>query len=259
MKRTIVLGVGAALVTLAPVAGAQGHATAMAFADPMQVIVSADRLFGVHFFTQKVEVPAVQVLPGVVTQGRTETSSGTRVNLLWGGTGDFNGPGSVPRLGVDIGVGYHITVGGSVGYLHQSSSTKTTPQGGVSTEVDNPSANAWLFAPRGGFAFPLSDMFALWGRAGFTYYSSSQTRDVVVANTTQTAELSANGFQLNFEPMLVITPVPSFGFTIGGVADIPLSGSGTNKTPIAAGTTVSTDVDVTFTNFGLVAGILGYF
>jgi hypothetical protein len=255
MKKTIVLGVGGALLAIAPASVAQGHATGMAFADPMQVIVSADRLFGVHFWSRKSEFAGI---PIVAPQPTTETVSGTRVNLLWGGSNsEFNGPGVIPRLGVDFGVGYRITVGGSVGYMYQSRSTETA-QGGLSTEVSNPSVHAWVFAPRGGYAFPLSDMFVLWGRVGVTYYSSGQTEDRVVGNATQTVDTSADGFQLNFEPMLVITPVPSFGFTVGGVADVPLSGSAKSSTANGA-TTVSFEGDMKFTNFGFVAGVLGYF
>jgi hypothetical protein len=101
-------------------------------------------------------------------------------------------------------------------------------------------------------------MFALWGRAGFTHYSFSQSQERVAGNAMQIVDTSANGFQLNFEPMLVITPVPSFGFTVGGVIDVPLSGSAKVETTTGA-TTVSFEEDLKFTNFGLVAGILGYF
>jgi hypothetical protein len=257
MKKLIVLGAGAALAAIASVSGAQGSPTGMGFGGAKQVIVSADRMFGVHSWSQKAEQQAVQIAPGITTQAQTETVSGTGVNLLWGGNGDINGPSAIPRLGVDVGLGYGITVGGALGYMHRSSSTKTT-QGGVSTEVDNPSTSTWAFAPRGGFAFPLSDMFALWGRAGFTYYSFSQSEERVAGNATQVVDTSANGFQLNFEPMLVITPVPSFGFTVGGVIDVPLSGSAKVETTTGA-TTLSFEEDLKFTNFGLVAGILGYF
>jgi len=268
MKKLIPIAALGAVATIAPVAAAQGLPTTPApqatvgsgfGAEPMQLIVSADRLFGVHFWSQHIEIdPIVGPLGVVIVPAQDVTNSGTGVNLLWGPSGDVNGISAIPRLGVDFVAGYHVTVGGSFGYMHRSSSTKST-QNNVSTETDNPSTSSWAFAPRVGYAFPLTDMLILWPRAGFAYYSYSQSQEQTTGAATSTVTTSADGFQLNLEPMLVFTPANHFGITVGFVADLPLSGSGKYETTTGA-TTTSYDIQtLTLRNFGFVSGILGYF
>jgi hypothetical protein len=53
---------------------------------------------------------------------------------------------------------------------------------------------------------------------------------------------------LSADVMLVIAPVPHFGFTIGPVLDLGLTGSAEIGT---------TDVDTTVTDVGLLAGLAG--
>jgi len=224
-----------------PAAGGPG------FGGRGQVILSADRLFGLSFWSSKTDLD----------NNASSTDSGTAVNLLWGDTSSVSGPYSTPRLGVDFTVTDNVSLGGSVGFISRSGKNEATPPGGSATvTTDNPTVTGFAFAPRGGYILAVNPMLGFWFKGGITYYSMKSESTASAGGQSQTDTLSFNGFSLNIEPELVITPVPHFGLTIGGVADIPLSGNA--KFERSGAVSGSEEHPNKVTNFGIIAGILGY-
>jgi opacity protein-like surface antigen len=209
-----------------------------------QVIISADRLFGLSFWSAKEDLD----------NNDSDSASGTQVNLLWGDTNGF-GPYSTPRLGVDYTVARSLSIGGSVGLVSKTETLESTRMG-VTASQDAPSVTAFAFTPRVGYILDINPMFGIWFKGGITYFNSktSVTRMQNGASVTGTDTIS--GFALNIEPELVLQPVPHFGLTLGGVADISLSGTSKSETTGAVST--STEHNYKINNFGIIAGILGY-
>jgi hypothetical protein len=223
------------------------NAGAPTFGGRGQVILSADRLFGLSFWSAKLEG----------NNGATSTDSGTAINLLWGDNSSISGPYSTPRLGLDFTVTDGVSLGGSIGFISRSGKNEASAGSGSATvTTDNPTVTGFAFAPRGGYILALNPLLGFWFKGGITYYTASSKTEVTAGGQTQTDTTSNNGFSLNIEPELVITPVPHFGLTIGAVADIPLSGNA--KFERSGAITGSEEHPYKITNFGIIAGILGH-
>ena len=255
MNKRTAIGMGAALVALGFAGEARAQAGA-AFGSAGQPIVSADRLFGVYFWSVKSQADATPADPNP----QIATQSGTAINLLWGSDSSFVAGGtadvySVPRLAFDYTVIDHLSVGGSIGYLNRSGKTETTMDG-VTTSRDSPTGFALLFSPRVGFAIALSPMVAIWPRLGITYFTAS-TQSTNMAMPPTTTKTTLNGFALSMDAELVITPLSHVGFTVGPMLDLPLSGR--MKIERTGGTNNLTESSAKITNYGLTAGLLVYF
>ena len=216
------------------------------------LIVSADRMFGFTSWSARAEqdVPAV----GTVVN----KSSYTQFGLLWGGgvSGTVN-PFAAPRISVDYTVIDGLTIGGSLGFL--SDGTKTSGESrGVTSEKDGPTTSGFVFAPRVGYILGFGQNFGLWLRGGITYWTySSSTDNANGAGVITTDKVSVNGFALNLEPTFVISPVDHFGFYVGGVLDLPLSGKFKDER-ITPGRTDSTETTYKILNLGLTTGLMGW-
>jgi branched-subunit amino acid permease len=71
---------------------------------------------------------------------------------------------------------------------------------------------------------------------------------------------SINQLSLDFEAMLVITPVHHFGITIGPIAAIPLTGKVSNTVTVnGLNTSTTTSNDISMWYVALTLGVLGYF
>jgi opacity protein-like surface antigen len=226
----------------APVGPSAGGA---AFGSRGQVILSADRLFGLSFWSSKTDLD----------NNASFTASGTAINLLWGDTGDISGPYATPRLGLDFTAIDNLSVGGSLGLISRTGKTESS-QAGNTLSTDSPTVTGFAFAPRVGYILGINPMIGVWFKGGITYYSLKTESTVSANGQSQTTTDTFNGFSLNIEPELVITPVPHFGLTIGGVADIPLSGNA--KRELSGATAGSEEHPNKVTNFGIIAGLLGY-
>jgi len=152
-------------------------------------------------------------------------------------------------------VGGGLTVGGSIGYVSRTGTTKQTKPT-ESPETDDPDFSAYALAPRVGYALPLSDGLSLWPRGGFTYYGAKTKSSDAATNTSR--ETTATGLQLNIDAMFVFAPVEGFGLMIGPVLDFGLSGKVDRKTTPDPATP---QPDVTFKemNLGFASGIVGWF
>lgn len=253
MTRTwIALGAFAVVLGISGAANAQS-ATGGTFGQRGQIIIGAERLTGFYSynFHRTGDEPT-----GVNTFRKVDyEASGTQLNLLWGGSstaGSIFGvnPAAIPRIGVDYMLTEMISLGGTLGYVSSSGSTKNKING-VST--DDPSYSAFAFAPRVGFAFRLTDVIAFWPRVGLTYYSSTVEERGQDGDTYKFSGFSAVG-----EAYFVISPVANFGFGVAPLLELPLSG--TLKIEDRQGNrTTTTNYDLKIQNIGITAGLLGYF
>jgi hypothetical protein len=201
-----------------------------------------------------------------MTPGNPTKDSGTAINLLYGGESGFttNVPiySAIPRAAFDYVLIPGLTVGGAIGYLHRGSSRETTLNNGTTTSVDRPSGNGILFSPRAGYIFDFTPLLSVWARGGFTYYWFKSDGTTTNGNTTTNTKVGVDGLALSLDPQLVITPVPHFGITVGPFLDLPLAGSTKGEGSITVGavtTSVTNEASTKITNWGVSAGVLGYF
>lgn len=209
-----------------------------------QLIVGAERMFGLSFGTTK-DVDAAT--------STTTTQSTTNVNVLWS-------PGplavyEIPRLSCDYVAVAGLTLGGSVGYFSRSG-TSTVEAIGGSTKRD--AMYAFLVAPRVSYTLPLSERIAFWPRAGVTYHAKG-AESTSAGTSPVTTRVWANGFGVDMEAMFALSFAPSVAAVAGPVLDLPVSGTqrmqqtGPNALP------PQPDDRLRQTNWGLAFGLIGYF
>ena len=271
MRMRIAIGACAGLMSWASIASAQ--VPAGEFGQRGQFIVSADRLVPLFSFTH---FSQDQFTPGAGNSKQVAFENQTSISLLWGsavrpsvavGTdaAAIQTFFTVPRVGVDYVLAHHVTVGGEAAiYFTLGGSTgtdSTLANGGavVTQSTGNPSVLVLGLAPRGGYILPLTDMFSLWLRGGFSYFVASSKTTIGAGAGAQTVATTTNQFALDLDPQLVITPFPHVGFTAGVTTDLPLTGGHSADTTPANGgtTTLSASSSVLF--FGITAGMLVYF
>jgi hypothetical protein len=148
-----------------------------------------------------------------------------------------------------------VSLGGSVAFLSRSGKSERTISG-VTTSVDSPTITVFAFAPRVGYILSVNQMIGVWFKGGVTYFSVKGEATGMMNGASITASQTDSGFSLNIEPELVVLPVPHFGFTVGGLADIALSGNRNQTTTGAIAS--SQDNGYKINNFGLALGILGF-
>lgn len=202
-----------------------------------QFAVSAERLFGVVHSTQT----ATQA------DGTEDTENFTQVSLLSTQFGSFATIYTTPRVGLDYFIIDGLTLGAAFGVFSVSS---TVSRAG-NPDVDGPTVNGVIVAPRIGYAYMFTDVVGIWPRGGITYWAFG-TKD----NTGPPDETSVHLLALTLEAPLVISPVPHAGFLVSPIFDIGLSGSTERKD---GQTGVTTSRDFKATEYGLEAGMFLYF
>lgn len=176
---------------------------------------SADRLFGFYSVHDETETPAGDVDVDTTTLG-----------FAW--QGGFNpSPYTIPRLGFDYFVIDSLSIGGSIAYAQYDVD-----------DTDN-EGNVFLFAPRVGYVWMFGDVVGFWLRGGLTYHSYD--RD---------GAFDENGLAFTGDPMFVIAPTAHFGFVVGPILELTLTGER------EAG---GTDLDHHYTTFGVAMGPMGWF
>jgi hypothetical protein len=260
IRRLTTIGACAGVLLASSVARAQ---TRKAFGQRGEFIVSADRLVPLISYTRTSQD---QFTPPPGDSKQVNVYNQGAISLLWGSTasGDANAPAqtaffTVPRVGLDYVLFPNVTVGGDLVVfftLGGNASTDTTTNAGVTStkSASNPSSLVFGIAPRGGYIFELTDLFALWLRGGFSYYVASSKGTVGTATVTN----STNQFALALDPQFVITPIAHLGITLGLTADIPLAGGHSMETD-QNGLSQSTSASSSIFFFGATAGLLGYF
>jgi hypothetical protein len=260
MMRTLTaLGASLAIVLSVSLAQAQQRGP---LGQRGQFIIGADRLFSLLSYTRI----AQDNLPAPGAGKNTTVTQESAFSLLWGsgptliGQNGAISPFSVPRVGLDYVIVPNVTIGGEVLVfftLGGSTSRDTTNAAGATTTTsgDNPGQFLFGLAPRGGYIVPLSDLFSLWLRGGFSY--SIQTGKSTVGGVT--TSISTNQFALDLDPRIVFTPFPHVGFTGGLTFDIPLAGGDSRSTDAGNGTTTSSSGGSSILFFGVTLGMIAYF
>jgi hypothetical protein len=270
MRMRTAVGACASLLFLASTASAQ--VPAGEFGQRGQFIVSADRLFPLFSYTHFSQDAFV---PGAGNTKQVAFENQTSISLLWGSaSGPSVAVGSdaaaiqtfftVPRVGVDYVLTHHVTVGGDVAIYFtlggDTGADSTTNAGAVVTNsTGNPSVLVLGIAPRGGYILPLTDMFSLWLRGGFSYFVASSKTTTGAGAGAETVTTTTNQFALDLDPQLVITPFPHVGFTAGVTTDLPLTGGHSQDTTPANGGTTTVSAASSVLYFGITGGMLVYF
>jgi len=201
-----------------------------------RLIVSAERLFGVHAYSASYE-PA---------EGDATQVEGAMVSLLYGQSAINDGsdsvnPYAVPRIGVDGVLGGAFTIGGSVGF---GATTGNIDNGAESGSTSLPAASGFTVYGRFGYLIVPSATVAVWLRAGPEFFSGSYD------NTGSQVEYTTKVLALTTDPQLVITPVPHAAILVGTLIDIGVWGSYERTR-----STSSEQVDFTISNLGVTAGL----
>jgi hypothetical protein len=219
MRKTVAAMIGAA------VALGAGPALAQATFGPQGTAAfSGDRLFGFYSVNVEVEPPAPS--PSFEYEYTT-------FGIAWQGP-NHRSPYTVPRLSFDYFVIDSLSIGGSIAY---ASFDEDEPG-----NDDDDDSSAFLFAPRVGYVWMFSDVIGFWLRGGFTYHSYDDEGVI--------GDFEEHAFALTVDPVFVITPVTHFGFVVGPLLDVSITGERESG---------GVDADISYTNFGIAAGVIGWF
>jgi hypothetical protein len=226
-RAAIALGSGASILFGASLASAQARGGD--FGQQGQFIIEGNRLFQFFAFDD-VSQSALEGVGGDVTSITTTTTS-TTMSILYGSNGSTSDPFfTVPRVGFDYVLIPNVTIGTDLVVLftlggHTTVETDTSNGGSSSVTTPSPAVTGFGITPRGGYILPLTDMFSLWLRGGFSYYTAtSKTTTETAGGVPTTNSANVDQFALDLEPQIVFTPIPHVGFTAGVTADIPLTG-----------------------------------
>lgn len=255
LRRLTVIGAALGALFVASPASAQQTAS---FGDQGQFIFGADRLFGLFAYTSN----------SFSSAGQTTTVSGTSMGFFGGlNSSQLASPAgaflvgnptfyNIPRLGFDYTIIPNLTIGGeAIAWFTLGGNSSNN---NVSTQV--PGGNALGIAPRVGYIFNLSDVFAIWPRGGFSYYTTNYSlQDAINNRCNDTA--NANVFGLDIDPVITIAPVSHFAFMAGPTLDWGFTGgaSGTHPNNPDCSSTTTKSYSYTAVNFALNAGLLGWF
>lgn len=127
---------GLSLTTLCPDAFAQQ------LGRPRDVVISAERLFGIYGVSRNYEGVDNDLDPD-------DFSAGFLMQ------GAHLSPVTVPRVAIDVFIIERLSLGGSLGLY--------------SNDINN--GTGAVFSPRVGYSFAFNQNFGFWPKAGFTYYS----------------------------------------------------------------------------------------
>jgi hypothetical protein len=226
---------------LAPPAAAQdGPAD---FGQKGQFVISGERLFGLVLASSSTS----EIDDGVEVE---RTVSYTTFNLLMNPS-QFT-TYATPRIGFDYLVIDRLTLGGSLGFATGSGEVEQEAAG-VSQTQDTGSWNAFLLAPRVGYAFMFTPVLGIWPRGGITFLLGGSEDEDGYPKT------SSSRLALTMEVPFVITPLPHVGFTFAPTLDLGLTGSDEVTTLNDMGVETTTERDVVATDFGIQAGMFVYF
>jgi hypothetical protein len=207
-------------------------AWAQRFGEAGDVVFAGERLMGI----QGTHVYEEELAPNEPDYENDFTT----ISFGWRGPVSPDGfsPFDVPRLGFDVFVIDHLSIGGSLGWA-SSSYDNDPPGGGAPFGNEADGYSAFTIQPRVGYAYMFSDVFGIWPRGGIGYHSFN------IDNWQD-----ENGWSLGVECMFPIAPVPHFGFLVGPSFDIDLTGTRDRVGEL--------ERDRTYRSFGLQIGIFGW-
>ena len=225
----------AMLMAASALCAARGARADERFAHAGNFAISAERLMGIVYATDKAE--------GTISN----TDKSTSITFLYNPAAVLTNY-SYPRIAFDYFPIDGLSLGGSVGFLSLSRS-ETVSGGNVSQDQDLGSTFGFLINPRVGYAFMFSPKVGLWPRGGITFNSLHTSGD-------NDASATNSRLALTIEAPLVIVPIPHVAIYVAPTLDLGLSGSNSTK---AANTSTTNSVDHTATDIGLQAGLGMYF
>lgn len=152
------------------------------------LVFSADRLFGLYFAHESIEVTSN-------TSVETDRSS---IGFGWSAPIDRSLL-TIPRLGIDYFLTHGFTLGGSLGFW----------AGGLD-DNDDRTQTAFLLAARVGYALRLGHVVSLWPRGGFTYTTWG----------LEGSDTDFYTFALTVEAPFVFAITEGFAFTLGPNLDL---------------------------------------
>jgi hypothetical protein len=141
-------------------------------------------------------------------------------------------PADLPRIGFDVFVVNHLSLGGTIAVDHRSGDAR------VALLDVNGSVTDFLVEPRIGYLMMFTRTVGFWPRGGFSYFSRSYDGG------------DAHYISLNIEAPFVIDFTGGFGMTIGPTLDVSLDGSNHPDN--------GPSQDLSYTSFGIEAGLLGW-
>lgn len=139
---------------------------------------------------------------------------------LFGNAADspLAGAWQIPRIGFDVFVVNGLSLGGSFVVLNTS----------------RPDVTDIIVAPRVGYAYMFGRVVGIWPRGGLSYAHSSGPGDA-----------EGHSFAFDIDVPLIFRCTHSFAITLGPLLDVGFAGK-------------LNDVDTSFVQFGLSAGIVGF-
>ncbi len=146
----------------------------------------------------------------------------------------------MPRIAFDGFVIDGLSIGGSLA-VYQASFGLSGQNSQSYTDV--------LIAPRVGYAYLFSRSVGIWPRAGFSYWHRGFSD----------AAASTHAFAFDADCPLVFFPAPHFAITVGPILDVSFGGSVTTDTVNLAPVGVAANQDISLLQFGLSAGVAGFF
>jgi hypothetical protein len=251
---------------------ATSAAWAQNFAKPGQVLIAAERLTGV--FSDHLKLKITTPAAGNTFEVEEQSSSTTNFAFLGmvGSSGSMRtsiysrsvtGPAATPRLAADVFVIQGLSLGGSLIYSSQSGSNERTltpadvPPGNNVGSRDAPSLSTVILAPRIGYAIPIAEIFAIWPRAGLTYWNYRyRTRTPDNNGTWTETKYSADGTELSLEVMATLLPLEHMAILIGPYFDIPIGGG--DRTTVNS-IVQANPADISYLSFGISAALGVYF
>lgn len=151
-------------------------------------VFAGDRLTGVYIFKQGNDKDTVL--------GLLQTPWGVNVY-------------QTARIGFDWFPIDHLSIGGTLSYW----SLRTERETAAGAPTADVTTKEFLFAPRIGYAIPISKSFGFWPRGGISYRSTK------VGNFDAMGEVA-----LTLEAQFYASPAPHFAFIFGPVLDLGIAG-----------------------------------
>jgi opacity protein-like surface antigen len=222
-----------------------------------QLVLSADRLLPVVSYTTQ----TITSMEGATTTKVTD--SGASV-AFFGREPTLAAVHTIPRLAVDFTVMNRLTLGTSFAFafgLPGSHTEQRSPADGPTTTRENraPGTTIFGFAPRIGYVVPIGPHFAVWGRAGFAFYSvESSVEQTTNLGVTSAATQTDTIFSLDLDPQLVWLPLEHVIVHVGPLVNVPLNGS--HETAFSQGSdSKDRSDDLSILHVGISAGLGAYF
>lgn len=213
-------------------------------------------------------VVGVERVTGVIgwhTRSNVENDFGRFERRRWGGqfhllsaTGNL-GDGhdglnvsGVPRVAFDVVTRLGLTVGAYGGVLGSTGIEELTIDGVDQPRIDFPDMVTALGGVRAGYVLSLSRSVAFWPRVGVGYAVQKTYGNGGLRQTIQ-------AWQLNIEPMFVLSPVSHVGFLIQPMVDVGFAGSLSTSFVISGLPTQSSQGSHRAHGVGLAAGLVAIF